>query len=147
MDAHQTEEMANSMMCNSPLPKAGRSKEKLPEEEGSEKLPKEGGGEKHPEEIPTGKLIMALPQGILPFVFPLVWFYNQIFPLDSQNPRNTVGRVEDVPQKAVSKVRATTSQVLAGSALPQEKVKLAYKLLGVSSRITSSTLSDRVVCT
>ena len=58
-----------------------------------------------------------------------------------------MGRVEDVPQKTVSEVRATTSQVSSGSALPQEMVKLAYKLLGVSSRITSSTLSDQVVCT
>ena len=47
--------------------------------------------------------------------------------------------VEDVPQKVVSMVQATTSQVSLGSTLPQEKVKLAYKLLGVSSRITSST--------
>ena len=41
-----------------------------------------------------------------------------------------MGRVEDVPEKAISEVRATTSQVSSGSALPQEKVKLAYKLLG-----------------
>jgi len=47
-----------------------------------------------------------------------------------------VGRVEDVPQKMVTMVQATTSQVSSGSALPQEKLKLAYKLLGVSSRIT-----------
>ena len=44
-----------------------------------------------------------------------------------------MGRVEDVPPKAVSEVQANTSQVLSGSALPQEKVKLAYKLFGVSS--------------
>jgi hypothetical protein len=136
MDAHQAEEMANSMMCNSPLPEAGRSKEKLPEEEGSEKLPKEGGGEKHPEEIPTGKLIMPFVEEILPF-FPLVWFCNPIFLLDSQNPGNTVGRVEEVPHiGAVSVVQATSSLASSGSALPQEKIKLAHKLLTVSSRIT-----------
>ena len=61
------------------------------------------------------------------------------FPLDSQNPGNTVRRVEDVPEKAVSEVQPTTSQVSSGGALPQVKVKLAYKLLGVSSRVISST--------
>ena len=40
-----------------------------------------------------------------------------------------------MPEKAVSEVRATTSQVSSGSAPPQEKVKSAYKLLRVSSRI------------
>ena len=64
---------------------------------------------------------------------------NQVFPLDSQNPGNTVGKVIGVPEKAISEVRATTSQVSLGSVLPQEKVKLAYKLLGVSSRVISST--------
>ena len=54
MDAHEAEEMANSMLRNSPLPDAESSDEKLPKEEGSEKLPKEGGGEKLSEEIPTG---------------------------------------------------------------------------------------------
>ena len=59
-----------------------------------------------------------------------------------------MGRVEDVPQKAVSEVRATTSQVSSGSALPQEKVKLAYKLFGVSSRIYRVLVFlDRVVYT
>ena len=47
-----------------------------------------------------------------------------------------MGRVDEVPQKAVSVVQATTSQVLSGSVLPQEKLKLAYKMLGVSSRIS-----------
>ena len=46
-----------------------------------------------------------------------------------------MGRVEDVLEKAISEVQATTSQVSSGSVLPQEKVKLAYKLLGVSSRV------------
>ena len=49
---------------------------------------------------------------------------------------DTVEKVDEVPQKAVSVVQATTSQVSLGSALPQEKVKLAYRLLGVSSQIT-----------
>jgi hypothetical protein len=60
MDAHQVEEMANSMMLNSPLPNPKRSDEKLPEEEGSVKLHKEGGGEKLPAGTPIGKLIMPL---------------------------------------------------------------------------------------
>ena len=47
-----------------------------------------------------------------------------------------MGRVEDVPHtKAVSVVEATTSQVSSESTPPQEKLKLAYKLFGVSSRI------------
>ena len=61
---------------------------------------------------------------------------NQVFPLDSQNPGNTVGRIEDVLKKAISEVRASTSQVSLGSVVPQEKLKLAFKLLGVSSRIS-----------
>ena len=60
MDAHEAEEMANSMMRNSPLPDPERSDEKLLEEDGSGKLPREGGGEKLPEEIPAGKLIIPL---------------------------------------------------------------------------------------
>ena len=55
MDAHEAEEMENSMMRNSPLPDPERSDEKLLEEDGSGKLPREGGGEKLPEEVPTGK--------------------------------------------------------------------------------------------
>ena len=47
-----------------------------------------------------------------------------------------MGRVEDVPEKAVSEVPATTSQISSGSAVPQEKLKLAFKLLGVSSRVS-----------
>ena len=47
-----------------------------------------------------------------------------------------MGKVGDAPHtKAVSVVEATTSQVSSGSTLPQEKLKLAYKLFGVSSRI------------
>ena len=37
---------------------------------------------------------------------------------------------QDVPEKAISNVRASTS---SGSILPQEKVELAFKLMGVSS--------------
>ncbi|XP_039815089.1 uncharacterized protein LOC120677981 [Panicum virgatum] len=100
MNAHEAEEMANSMLLNSPLPYAERSDERLPEEDGRDKLPKAGGGEKLPEETPT----------------------------DSQNLGNTVGKVDEVPQKAISVVQATTSQVSSGSAMRQEKLKLAFKL-------------------
>ena len=72
MDSHEAEEMANSMLLDSPLPDAERSDERLPEGGGSDKLPKEGGDEKLPEETPTGKLIMHCTKGVLPFVFPLV---------------------------------------------------------------------------
>ena len=58
MDARQAEEMANSMLLNSPLPDAERSDERLPKGDGSEKLPKEGEGKKLPEVTPTGKLIV-----------------------------------------------------------------------------------------
>ena len=54
MDAHEAEEMANSMLLNSPLPDAERSDERISEEDGSDRLPKEGGGEKLSEETPTG---------------------------------------------------------------------------------------------
>ena len=60
MDAHEAEEMANSMMRNSPLPDPERSEEKLPEDDGSKKLLEEKGGEKLPGEGPTGKLIIPL---------------------------------------------------------------------------------------
>ena len=47
-----------------------------------------------------------------------------------------MGKVGDAPHtKAVSVVEATTSQVSSESTPPQEKLKLAYKLFGVSSRI------------
>ena len=58
MDAHEAEEIANSMLLNSPLPDPERSDEKLPEEEGSVKLPKEGGSEKLPAETSKGKLMI-----------------------------------------------------------------------------------------
>ena len=72
MNAHEAEEMANSMLLNSPLPYAERSDERLPEGDGSDKLPKEGGGEKLPEETPIGKLIEYFP-------FFLVWFCDPFF--------------------------------------------------------------------
>ena len=43
--------------------------------------------------------------------------------------------IQDAPKRASSVVQASTSQVSSGSVLPQEKLKLAFKLLGVSSRI------------
>ena len=146
MDARQAEEMANSMLLNSPLPSLEKSDEKLPEEEGIMKLPEEGGGEKLPEETPTGKLIMPCTDRIVPFSLRLALQY--FFPLDSQNPGNTVEKVDEVPQKAISVVQATTSQVLSGSAVPQEKLKLAFKLLGASSRVSRVLVFlDRVVYT
>ena len=39
--------------------------------------------------------------------------------------------IQDVPEKAISKVRASTS---LGSVMPQEKLKLAFNLMRVSSR-------------
>ena len=63
MDAHEVEEMVNSMLRDSPTPDA---------EKGSKKLPEEVGGEKHPEETPTGKLVMPFlrfPFGLVLFVF------------------------------------------------------------------------------
>ena len=58
-----------------------------------------------------------------------------VLPLDSQNTGNTVGRIEEVPKRAVTKVVASTSQVISGSDLPREKVELAFKQLEVSSRM------------
>ena len=53
-----------------------------------------------------------------------------------------------MPQKAVSVVLVTTFQVSSRSVVPQEKLWLAYKLLGVSNRITRVLVFlDRVVCT
>ena len=52
-----------------------------------------------------------------------------------------MGKIEDVPKRTASEVRASTSQVSSGSVVLHEKLKLAIKLLGVSSRIS------QVVCT
>ena len=46
---------------------------------------------------------------------------------------NIVGRIEEVPKKAV--VVASTSQAASGSDLSREKVEHAFKLLEVSSRM------------
>ena len=46
-----------------------------------------------------------------------------------------MGRIEDVPEKATFEVRPSASQVSSGSVMPQEKLKLAFKLLGVSNRV------------
>ena len=68
MNAHEAEELANSMLLNSPLPDAdrsdgglseGRGSNKFPEENDGEKLP-EGGNVKLPENTPTGKLVKPL---------------------------------------------------------------------------------------
>ena len=75
MDAREAEELANSMMQNSPLPDPERGEEKLLEDDGSEKLPKEGGGDKLPEESPTGKPIVPFHEEVP----PLVWFHNPSF--------------------------------------------------------------------
>ena len=81
MNAHEAEELVNSMRLNSPLPDAERSNERLPEADGSDKLPKEGGDKKLPEEgggqkllekTPTGKLIVPCADEVLPFSLSLV---------------------------------------------------------------------------
>ena len=46
-----------------------------------------------------------------------------------------MGVIEDAPKRESSEMRASASQVSSGSIVPQEKLKLAFKLLGVSSRI------------
>lgn len=96
------------------------------------KLP-EGGNDKLPEETPVGKLVPPCIKKYLFTALNLIKYH--IIPLDSQNTGNTVGKIEDVPERAVSEVRASTSQVSSGSDLPREKVELAFKLLRVSSRI------------
>ena len=62
-----------------------------------------------------------------------------------------MGRIEEAPHTSASLVvQASTSLVLPGSVLPQEeKLKLAHKLLTVSSRITQVLvyLLDRLVDT
>jgi hypothetical protein len=105
MDAHVAEELANSMMRNSPFPDPERSEEKLPEDDGREKLSKGGGGEKLPKGSPTGKPIVPFREEVP----PLAWFHNPCFSLDSRNPGNTMRRIEEAPQKAVSVVLVTNS--------------------------------------
>ena len=141
MSAHDAEAMVDSMLRDSPLPNSERGNEKVPEDNESDKLPEEGegdkfsrgGSEKQPEETPAGKLVATYRKNIL---FPALNFMKQhILPLDSQNIGNTVGRIEDVPKRAVAEVLASTSQLTSGSDLLHEKVELADKLLEVSSRI------------
>ena len=91
MNAHEAEEMADTMFWNSALPDAGRSDERLPEGGGSDKLPeegddekllKEGDGEKRPVEPPTGKLMMPCTDRVLPFFlsFGFVTYFSSRFP-------------------------------------------------------------------
>ena len=47
-----------------------------------------------------------------------------------------MGRIEDVPENVIFEVRPSASQVSSGSVVPQEKLKLAFKLLGVSSQVS-----------
>ena len=61
-----------------------------------------------------------------------------------------MGRVEEaLYTSAAPVVHASTSLVSSGSVLPQEKLKLAHKLLSVSSRITRVLvlLLDQVIDT
>jgi len=85
MDAREVEELADSMIRNSPLPDPERSderlpegggsdklldeggNEKLPEKGGGEKLPEEGGGKKLPEKTLTSNLIVPCTNKVLPF--------------------------------------------------------------------------------
>ncbi|XP_039797568.1 uncharacterized protein LOC120662501 [Panicum virgatum] len=105
MSGREAEDMVDAMLRNSPLPDAERSDERLPQGSGSDKLPEEEGSEKLPEGGDE-KLPEDTPTG------------------------NTVGRIEDVPKKAISEVRASASQDSSGTVVPQEKLKLAFKLLG-----------------
>ena len=57
-----------------------------------------------------------------------------------RNIGDIIEKVADVPEKSISEVRASAFQVSSGSVVPQEKLKLAFKLLGVSDRIC------RVLC-
>ena len=115
MSARETEDMVNFMLRDSPLPDTERSDEKLPEdgeshklpeEDNSEKLP-EGGDKKLSEEAPAGKLVSLCTEEVLFLALNLIKYH--IFPLDSQNPGNTVEMVQDVPEKAISEVQASSS--------------------------------------
>ncbi|XP_039792903.1 uncharacterized protein LOC120658773 [Panicum virgatum] len=93
----------------------------LPDAERSdERLLEEDGSNKLPKEGGDEKLLEETPTG------------------------NTVGRVEDVLQKVVSEVWVTTSQVSSGIALPQEKVKLSYKLVGEALEQETSLPQDNL---
>ena len=61
-----------------------------------------------------------------------------------------MGKIEDIPHtKAIPVVQTNTSLVSSGSAIPQEKLKLAHKLLTVSNRMIRVLVYvlDRVVYT
>jgi hypothetical protein len=72
MSAHETKDMVNSMLRDSPLPDTERSDERLPEdggidkllEEDGEKLPK-GGDKKLSDETPVGKLVSPCTEEVL----------------------------------------------------------------------------------
>ena len=67
-DAHEVEEMVNSMLWDSPTPNA------------------EKGSEKRPEETPAGKLVVPFPDF---FVLSLLVFVTPCFSLDPQNQGDT----------------------------------------------------------
>ena len=46
-----------------------------------------------------------------------------------------MGRIEEVPRRAVAEVVASTSEITSGGILPRDKVEHAFKLLEVSSRV------------
>ena len=46
-----------------------------------------------------------------------------------------MGRIEEVPRRAVAEVVASTSEITSGGILPLDKVEHAFKLLEVSSQI------------
>ena len=46
-----------------------------------------------------------------------------------------MGRIEEVPRRAVAEVVASTSEITSGGILPLDKVEHAFKLLEVSSRV------------
>ena len=79
MSTRDTEDMADAILLDSPLPDAERSEEGLPRGSGSDKLPEEKGGEKlpegsdetRPEDTPTGKLIMSCTDRVLPSLLVL----------------------------------------------------------------------------
>ena len=81
---------------------------------------------------------MPCTDRVLPFSFSF-GFVNRVFPLNSHNVGDIVEKIVDVPEKAVSVVQTTTSQASSGSAVPREKLKLAFMLLGGKLSSISST--------
>ena len=76
---------------------------------------------------------MPCRKDILLFALSVIKYH--VLPLDSQNTGNTIGRIEEVPKRAVTEVVERTSPVISGSDLPREKVELAVELLEESSRM------------